>query len=83
MSQFGRVFLPCLFGEDALGGSHLVATATGGSRSCATAWWGEPLPSGTSAHGPSNFSAPFSTACISAPVQRFVFGSHSTFGLGS
>ena len=35
--------------------------------------------SGTSAHGPSSLSAPFNTACISAPVQRFTFGSHSTF----
>ena len=44
---------------------------------------GEPPSSGTSAHGPSSDSAPFSTARISAPVQRFVFGSHSTFGLPS
>ena len=40
-------------------------------------------PAGTSAHGPSSAAAPFSTACISAPVQRFVFGSHSTFDLPS
>ena len=40
---------------------------------------GEP-PAGTSSHGPSNVSAPFNTTCISAPVQRFTFGSHSTFG---
>ena len=34
-------------------------------------------------HSPSSDSAPFSTACISAPVQRFTFGSHSTFSLPS
>ena len=44
---------------------------------------GEPPSSGTSAHGPSSDADPFNTACISAPVQRFVFGSHSTFGLPS
>ena len=30
---------------------------------------GEPPSAGTSTHGPSSGSAPFSTACISAPVQ--------------
>jgi len=35
--------------------------------------------SGTFAHGPTSLSAPFSTACISTPVQRFTFGPHSTF----
>ena len=34
-------------------------------------------------HSPSSDAAPFSTAGISTPVQRFVFGSHSTFGLSS
>ena len=37
----------------------------------------------TVCHSPSNVAAPFNTACISAPVQRFTFGSHSTFGLPS
>ena len=37
----------------------------------------------TVCHSPSSLSAPFSTTGISAPVQRFVFGSHSTFGLPS
>ena len=32
---------------------------------------------------PSSLSAPFNTACISALVQRFTLGSHSTFGLPS
>ena len=39
------------------------------------------VASSTAFHSPSSLSAPFSTARISAPVQRFVFGSHSTFGL--
>ena len=33
----------------------------------------------TDFHSPSSVAAPFNTACISAPVQRFTFGSHSTF----
>ena len=41
------------------------------------------FPSVTVCHSPSSASAPFNTAYISAPVQRFVFGSHSTFGLPS
>ena len=32
----------------------------------------------TVCHSPSSASTPFSTACISAPVQRFVFGSVAT-----
>ena len=42
---------------------------------------GEPPSSVTSSHGPSSLSAPFSTACISAPVQRFIFASLTTFVL--
>ena len=59
------------------------STTTLKNRMVGRAVLGEPPSSGTSTHGPSSLSAPFSTARISAPVQRFTFGFHSTFGLPS
>ena len=38
-----------------------------------------PTSSRTSSHGHSSVSAPFSSACIFASVQRFIFASHTTF----
>ena len=37
-------------------------------------------PDGTAAHGPFSVAAPLSVASRALPVQRFVFGVHSTFG---
>ena len=56
-----------------------ISTVTLKNRMAGRAVPGEPPAADTSSHGPFNVAAPFNVALISAPVQRFVFGSHSTF----